>query len=392
MSAEVSLFGPRYATGTLPRYGVAVALGALGLAIGLLVPTVGSFQMPLVAGYTVLILASAVFGGLRPGILCTLLCAAGVVYWAEPAGAFAIHAPAEIVGVVFFVGTGVTVSIISERMHDALWFERRARLLAEQMTRSELTAREADHAAQRSREELLALVAHDLQDTLGVIDLNVGLIEKVTAADQQVQRRTAIVHRTVHRMSRLIHDLLQSSALAVGKLSLDLGAASVGQLLAETVEEHEPQAQQRSVQLDHESPVDLPPVRCDRDRVLQVLSNLVSNAVRFTPAGGRVLLRARAGGDVVRVSVSDTGRGISARLVPLIFDPYSRERRENGGRTGLGLSIAKAVIEQHGGTIGVESQEGAGTTFTFTLPVATGLVPIAESNQAHRTAPGASGA
>jgi signal transduction histidine kinase len=377
MQAQLSPNDPRYPYGAAVRYGGAAALGALGLVFAAVLPILGSAKVPFIACYTVLILVSAALGGFWPGVLCTLLCTAGVVYWLEPHGKFDIHDPSETLGAAVLVLNGVIVSAISERMHRAMRFERKARVLAEQTSRAEQAAREATQqaleigvSAQKARDEMLGLVAHDLRDPLGVIDMNVGLIEKLAGASEQVRQRAAVVHRTVRRMSRLIGALLDSSQVIAGELSIDLDVHSMEELLVETVEEHQLEAKMKAIQLDHDSPRGLPMVLCDRDRVLQVLSNLVTNAVRFTPSGGRIQLRASSFDGFVRVSVSDTGAGISAAMLPHVFERYSRDRREKGGRTGLGLSIAKFVVERHGGTIQVASKEGAGSTFSFTLPVA----------------------
>jgi signal transduction histidine kinase len=376
MLAPLSPTAPRYPYGASLRYSAAVALGALGLLLGSEFPMYPRFKLALVTCNTLLIVVSAVLGGFTPGLVSTLLCAAGLAYGLVPQREFFIEDPAEIFGVGVFVVSGAIVSGIGERMHRAMRIERGARLLAEQTAGAELSAREAtqraldvETSAQRAREEMLALVAHDLQDPLGVIDLNAGLIGTL-AEDPQIQRRAATQHRTAQRMSRLVRDLLDSSALAVNQMELDLATQSVDLLLAETVDEHEPQARAKEVLLAMTVPADLPSVGCDRDRVLQVLSNLVTNAVRFTPTGGRVELRARALDGFVRIDVSDTGAGISPELLPHVFERYSRERRRQGGRTGLGLSIAKAVVERHGGMIQVESKQGTGSIFSFTLPAA----------------------
>lgn len=367
----------RYPLRSPSRYGIAAVIGVVGLILGVVLPIHGAYKLLFFTSYMVLILVSAALGGFGPGLVCTLLCAAGVAWWLEPQGSFAIDAPAEIFGVLVFVVAGVLVSGISERMHQAMRFERKARQLAEQTAEAERQAREAAQRAaeavrdaQQAREEMLAVVAHDLRDPLAVIELNAKLIEHVAGADGQIQRRTMILHRTVQRMSRLIRDLMASTSIAAGKLSIDRSPESVEALLAETVEEHEPEAAAKSIALDYETAGELPRVPCDRDRVLQVLSNLVANAVRFTPPHGRVRIRAEARDGFVCVSVRDTGVGVSPGMLPFIFQPYSRERRTEGGRTGLGLSIAKAVVERHGGEMEVESKQGEGSTFTFTLPIA----------------------
>ncbi|APR78549.1 Phytochrome, two-component sensor histidine kinase [Minicystis rosea] len=346
-----------------------MALGALALILGMVIPTHWSFKVATTAFYTVLVLASAALGGFGPGVLSTLLCAAAVAYWVEPPGHFYVEEPAEAFGVALFVASGLIVSGICERMHRAMLVERAARGLAERTARAEREAHEATRRAERAREEMLSLVAHDLRDPLGVIDMNAGLIDRAASANEEVRRRTALQHRTVRRMSRLVRNVLDSSMLEAGELSLDLAVESVEPLFEEAVEEHEPEARAKAVRLEYELACNLPLVRCDHDRIIQVLSNLLGNALRFTPSGGRVWLTADLVDGAVRLCVRDSGAGISPELLPLIFERYSRERRDRGGRTGLGLSIAKAIVERHGGTIQVESEEGVGSTFSFTLPI-----------------------
>lgn len=368
--------GARYPLDSRLRYGAAVTLGALGGLLCATLPADWAFKVAVTALLTVLVLVSAVLGGIGPGVLCTLLCTIAVAYWLDPAGSFHVGDPVEVLGVALFFASCLMVSGIAERMHRAMRVERAARGVAEQMARAEQEAHEATQRAlaatqalERTREEMLALVAHDLRDPLGVIDLSAGLIEKAAGTDDEIRRRTAILHRTVRRMSGLVHNVLESSTLETGKLSLALAAVRAESLLAEAVEEHEPEARAKSLQLDYEVDRDVPPVLCDHDRIIQVLSNLVANALRFTPPGGRIHLTAAAMDGHVRFRVRDTGTGISPELLARLFERYSPARRALGGRTGLGLSIAKALVEQHGGTIQVESTVGAGTTFSFTLPI-----------------------
>lgn len=370
------LSGARHPIDSSFRYGIAGAIGALVLLLGAVIPNQWALKIAVTAAYTMLILVSAALGGFGPGLLCTLLCAASVVYWLEPKGSISIREPAEGVGVVLFGVSGLIVSGICERMHRAMRIERAARSLAERAAGAEQEAHEAtqralnaSRSAERAREEMLAIVAHDLQDPLGVIALSADMIERASRPEE-VQRRSVVLHRTVRRMSRLVRNLLESSTIEAGKLSLSLAPSSVEQLVAEAVEEHEPDAGAKSVQLDYELAPDLPLVLCDGDRIIQVLSNLLGNALRFTPPGGHVWLTADTVNGAVRLLVHDTGAGIPAELLPRIFERYSRERRELGGRTGLGLSIAKTIIERHCGTIRVESEEAVGSTFSFTLPIA----------------------
>jgi signal transduction histidine kinase len=161
--------------------------------------------------------------------------------------------------------------------------------------------------------------------------------------------------------------LLDLARLEAGRLSLDRQPADLGALVNEALGVVQPLAQARQllVQADCETQGAL--AVCDRERVLQVLSNLVGNAIAFTPPGGRVTVRARASGPEIVVSVADTGPGIPEDHQRLIFDRFWKSRSSGQG-SGLGLSIAKGIVEAHGGRIWVESSPGEGATFLFTLP------------------------
>jgi signal transduction histidine kinase len=136
--------------------------------------------------------------------------------------------------------------------------------------------------------------------------------------------------------------------------------------VAEVLEVLEPLAAAKSMKLVADVVPDLA-IRCDHDRVIQLFSNLVGNSIKFTPDGGTITVRAVPDGDVVRFSVVDTGPGISAEELPHVFDRYYQAQRRNRDGIGLGLSIAKGIVEAHGGRIWVESEEGKGSTFSFTL-------------------------
>jgi signal transduction histidine kinase len=172
----------------------------------------------------------------------------------------------------------------------------------------------------------------------------------------------------VARMSRLIDDLLDSASLDAGQLSLRLGLADPRELLAESAEQHARAAEARIVTLEIDAPDDLPTICCDRARIVQVLSNLIGNALKFTPEGGLVRASARTRDGSVEFQVSDTGCGIPVDRLPHIFERYWHADRAAGGGTGLGLYICRGLVEAHGGTLTVHSAEGRGATFSFTLP------------------------
>ena len=174
-------------------------------------------------------------------------------------------------------------------------------------------------------------------------------------------------------LARLVEDLRLLSLAEAGQLPLEKQPMDVGDLLRDAQVNFTPQAADRSVTLALDLPSELPKVLADQRRIAQVLGNLLTNALRHTPSGGRVTLSAAGNEKTVRVTVTDTGAGIPPEDLPYIFERFWRgekSRSRAGGGAGLGLAIAKHLIQAHGGQIGVESpsEEGQGTTFYFTLP------------------------
>jgi len=180
-----------------------------------------------------------------------------------------------------------------------------------------------------------------------------------------------MIKRTMAEMDRLIEDLLDVTRIDAGRLPIEPEPHSAAALVAEAVELLRPVALERSQILEVSVAENLPAVHADRSRVLQVLSNLVGNAVKFSPEGGRITLNCVAAGAEVRFSIADSGPGIPEEHLPRIFDRFWQARHVRRGGAGLGLSIARGIVEAHGGRIWVESSPGAGATFHFTLPRAT---------------------
>ncbi|MDO9018472.1 MAG: sensor histidine kinase [Deltaproteobacteria bacterium] len=236
---------------------------------------------------------------------------------------------------------------------------------------AEQRAADAQRATQ-ARDEVLAIVSHDLRNPLASIVAAAALIGQTAEDTAGVRRRSAVIQRSAARMTSLIGDLLDVSRIEAGGLALERAPHAVDALVAEAVEHQRALAEERGVRLRAELPGALPRVDCDRDRVLRVFANLLGNALKFTPAGGDIVVRAALDGAAVRVSIADTGRGIAAEHLPHLFDRYWQARSDNHGGAGLGLAIVKGLVEAHGGRLSVESTPGAGSTFSFTLPLAAG--------------------
>lgn len=226
--------------------------------------------------------------------------------------------------------------------------------------------------ALRSRDRVLAVVAHDLRNPLGVITMCAELLLGETLDPEQRLRQLQIVRRSAERMEHLIQDLLDVARIEAGRLVLETTHLDPGDLVQEAVELNAAIADARSLELRGEVPAGSGAVLADRERVQRVLANLVGNAMRFTPAGGTIVVRAEPmqGEAAVCVSVSDTGAGVAAEELPNLFLPFWQSQRGNGGGAGLGLAIVRGIVEAHGGRIWAESTPGKGTTLSFTLPLA----------------------
>ena len=224
--------------------------------------------------------------------------------------------------------------------------------------------------ATRARDEMLGVVAHDLRNPLNTIFMGATLMLELIEPQSGLRQQAQMVHRAAERMNRLIQDLLDVRRIDSGRLALDAKPESVGSLLGEATEMLRPLASAAALELACKVDDDVPPVDADASRILQVLSNLVGNAIKFTPAGGRVRVHAEWLEGEVRFTVSDTGPGIPTEQLPHIFGRYWQAARADRRGVGLGLAIAKGIVEAHKGRIWVESQVGVGSNFIFTLPVA----------------------
>ncbi|MBV8517371.1 MAG: GAF domain-containing protein [Acidobacteria bacterium] len=223
--------------------------------------------------------------------------------------------------------------------------------------------------AVRAREEVLAIVSHDLRNPLNAIMLGASLLQtSENLGDEDREQLDAIVV-SARRMRRLIADLLDVTRLEGGKrLPIEPAPVPIADVFREAQELFRAQASVATVAIDYEAPDAV--VHADRDRIMQVLSNLIGNALKFTPPGGRISVCASHRDGEVLVSVRDTGPGIPHEHLGHIFSPYWQAKRAERLGAGLGLPIARGIVEAHGGRIWAESEPGSGTTFFFTLPLA----------------------
>ncbi|MBZ5710544.1 sensor histidine kinase [Nannocystis pusilla] len=257
----------------------------------------------------------------------------------------------------------------SRDLQDLLGLEREA------TDRNLKAERSSADQALASRDDFLGVVSHELRGTLNGIALHAAVLIQQSTGDEPGRRVIAHaekIERGVARMKRLIDDLMDLASIEAGRLRITTRRDDVARLAREAVEIFQPVSAARGLQLMLEAPGLPVPATFDHERILQVLTNLFANAVKFTPAGGKIVVRVEPQGKLVRLSVSDTGSGIPEDKLNVIFERFVQVAADDPRGVGLGLFIAKTIIDAHGGELGADSRVGEGSTFFFTLPAAPG--------------------
>lgn len=231
--------------------------------------------------------------------------------------------------------------------------------------------RGCDDGAVATRDELLGIVSHDLRNMLNGIVGFANLIELDAQDDPSLKAfadHATRIQRSSARMARLIADLLDVSSIASGHLSVSRSPGNVVELVQEAVELHQPQARSLGITLGYGEMAAAAGACFDAARILQVLHNLLGNALKFTSAAGQITVRVERIADEVCTAVDDTGVGIPEGVLETIFDRFHQVAPGERAGAGLGLYICRCVVEAHGGRIWAESHPGAGSTFRFSLP------------------------
>lgn len=224
---------------------------------------------------------------------------------------------------------------------------------------------------QTTRRELIGNISHEFRTPLAGIK---AMVETLTggAMDDKVAAKDFLtrIDSEVDRLTQLVEELTELSRIETGKAELKKEPIDLNKLVEEVIAQLSPQAERQQLSISREFATNLPSVLADKDRVRQVITNLVHNAIKFTPAGGRITITSRALEGSVVVHIADTGIGIPEEDLPRVFERfYKGDKARAGGGTGMGLAIAKHVIQAHGGSIWVRSEEGEGSTFAFSLPL-----------------------
>jgi signal transduction histidine kinase len=233
------------------------------------------------------------------------------------------------------------------------------------------TERENADQALTSREDFMAMVSHDLRSLLGGIALSAELLKGVDMVDVPFEKATRYADRILRftaRMNRLVGDLMDIASIDTGKLGFVRVRRNANLLLGEALDAFEPAARAGKIRLRCECATDPGVIEVDHERILQVLTNLVGNALKFTPENGEIVIRMDRRGDDVCISVADSGCGIPPELLDKVFERYFQAKDGQRRGLGLGLFISKSIVEGHGGKIWVESAAGQGCTFHIRLP------------------------
>ena len=273
---------------------------------------------------------------------------------------------------------GADETLRQERAEYARTLVRFLPLERESTDRYLLTERIRSDDALANRDDFLAIVAHDLRDLIGGVVTSAALLSKSAPQNEDgnnVLAETRRIERYAARMNRLIGDLVDVASIDAGKLAVTPAARDLGVLIAEAVDTFRATASAKGVSL--RTRIDAAPLRAafDQHRILQVLANLISNSLKFTPQGGEITIRGERQAGNVRLSVRDTGSGIPEHALASVFERFSQVGKNDHRGLGLGLYISRCIVEAHGGRIWAERQSGAGSQICFTLPTHSSALP-----------------
>ncbi len=342
--------------------------GVRSIAVGIVLPLTATLLAALpieistataALTYVLTVTAAAAIGGLVAGLAASLLSFLALnFFFTPPYHTFVVTKAEDLIALVVFLLVSATVgalisTALSQRTR-AEWREAEAR-----------EARE-DADTNRSRAALFSSVTHDLRTPLASITASVTtlLADDTGVGPQDRRELLETIRHEADRLNRVVGNILDLSRMRAGALVPAPVPAAVDEVIEGVVARLEPVLRQHRLRVD--LPDDLPEVRIDVVQIDQVLTNVLENAARFTPPGKRIAVTVMTPDGVVRVRVSDEGRGVDPADRDRIFEPFVRGDGSPG--TGLGLAIARAIVEAHGGNIWIESENGVGTTVVFDLP------------------------
>jgi len=337
---------------------------AMALTVRLLLrPAIASASPFLL--FTPAVAISAIYGGLVPGVLATILSTIlGSHFFLAGIGEPVIEKWDRVVLFVIvgavLTGAATLLRRSRQQLAESLWREQKARAVAE--------------AADRAKDDFLALVSHELQTPMSVVLGWITVLRQKRMNPELAANALGAIERNAQILSRLVDDVLDRSRFATGTLKVDRHLISLMTVVRAAVDQMQSRIESAGLTLDVTESRAEPMISGDSVRLQQVLTNLLTNAVKFTPSGGHISVAVTQDHSRATVTVVDTGAGIPAGLLPHVFDPF-RQGSQTFGRSshglGLGLAIARDLIEQHQGSINATSDgPGTGSTFTIVLPLA----------------------
>lgn len=246
-----------------------------------------------------------------------------------------------------------------------------ATILAAKLLKLEQTAHSGTKSALTSHEEFVAIVSHDLKNPIGTILSSVEILMEhasMATVDDDAKRWLEVIKRNAETSIRLISDILDMERIVEGKIQLKIAPCQISDLIRDVIESYIQAANVRQINLKSLKTNFDGLINCDRDRIAQILSNIIGNALKFTPKGGSVSVSVEEAKNEIKFSVKDTGPGIPTDQQTRIFERFAQIGNKSRSGLGLGLYISKTLVESHRGRIWVESSDGAGSEFCFTLP------------------------
>jgi signal transduction histidine kinase/ActR/RegA family two-component response regulator len=250
----------------------------------------------------------------------------------------------------------------------------------EEALRVEASGRAEAESSNRAKDEFIAMISHELRTPLGAILIWAQLLKSDDLDAGAVARAVGMIERSTKTLAQIIDDLLDASRIIAGKLTFETRPLELRLVIDAALDAASPAAEAKGVLLERSLPGPLPPVSGDAGRLQQVVGNLLANAVKFTPEGGRIEVRLARSGSTAHITIVDTGTGINPEFLPFIFERFRQAdttstRKQKG--LGLGLAIARQIVQLHGGTIEASSAgEGRGSTFTVKLPLLASGSPV----------------
>ena len=350
--------------------GYAIAAGSVAAALALNLLLSYWFEPRASLLFLAAVAVAAWRGGKYPSLLATALAVFAVDFFFQPP-LYALELTAEnAVNAVVFVAVALLISWIDGERKEAA--QERDRLLE-----SERGARLRAEEANRDKDTFLAMVTHDLRSPLNAVLGWTQMLQKNSLDAGQTRNALNVIERNCRAQAQLVEDLLDISRIRTGKFRLDPQPIDLRAVVEEATEAVAAAIAAKRISLERNYDRQIGLVNADADRLRQVVWNLLTNAVKFTPEDGRIEVRLERAGNLARLEVRDSGAGISPDFLPFIFDSFQQADDASGGAAaakqkglGLGLAIVRHLIEAHGGTVAAASAgKGCGATFTVELPL-----------------------